>query len=317
MQHISDPILPPSTTDEDEGYATSRVLVLDTDEKVLDVCGRALEGEGFEVRLTTSVDEALKELTQDFYDVVVADVEHPDLAGSELLKEIKYRQPDVIVVLTASFRATQAAVEAVELGAFDYIPKPFGPHQIVLMIYTALQTQQLLEQTRQQHATRRADIIFQRLPVAIALADDAHRVVYNNKAFVELATQDGASTVQGKTFQEIFGVDPLEWAKTSTEPAGSRWLELHKVGRTAKLYNFKLEEEDLRVLMLVDITDTIKKDQKASVFRTETISKAQQVIHQQMRVAQEIAQLLGETTAETKAALFELMKLAQDEGEIK
>ncbi len=66
--------------------------------------------------------------------------------------------------------------------------------------------------------------------------------------------------------------------------------------------------------MLLDVTETVMKDLQADEFKTETISKAQQVIHQQMRVAQEIAGLLGETTAETKAALFELIKLA-GEGE--
>ena len=66
--------------------------------------------------------------------------------------------------------------------------------------------------------------------------------------------------------------------------------------------------------MLLDVTETVMKDQQADVFKAETITKAQQVIHQQMRVAQEIAGLLGETTAETKAALFELIKLAR-EGE--
>ena len=55
--------------------------------------------------------------------------------------------------------------------------------------------------------------------------------------------------------------------------------------RTAKLYNFELHEENLRVLMLLDITDTVIKDQQVDVFKAETISKAQQVIHQQMRVA--------------------------------
>ena len=120
--------------------------------------------------------------------------------------------------------------------------------------------------------------------------------------------------VQGKTFRELFGVDPLDTGKGEEESGGSRWLQLEKLGRTAKLYNFELPEEDLRVLMLLDVTETVMKDQQAHVFKAETITKAQQVIHQQMRVAQEIAGLLGETTAETKAALFELIKLAS-EGE--
>jgi PAS domain-containing protein len=179
------------------------------------------------------------------------------------------------------------------------------------MVYTALQGREMLAKTRKQHAEQRAELIFQRLPVAIALADKAHRVVYHNRAFLELAGIDGEETVKGRTFQELFGVDPLD--KTE-EDSASRWLHLENLGRTAKLYKFELPEEDLRVLMLLDITETVMKDQQADVLKAETINKAQQVIHQQMRVAQEIAGLLGETTAETKAALFELMKLAR-EGE--
>ncbi|HMK34244.1 MAG TPA: response regulator [Desulfomonilaceae bacterium] len=310
MAHISDPFL--GIGPEDETGATSRILVLDTDEKVLEICQRIFESEGFEVTVTSSVNQALDELEQHIVDVVVADIDTPEMSGKELLKEIKSRQPDCLVIMTAPFKATEDAIEAVKLGAYDYIPKPFGPHQILLMVYTALQTRQMLKKTRQQHAQQRAETIFQRLPVAIALADDAHRVVYHNKAFIELASQDGEEAVQGKSFRQLFGVDPLD--KKTDEESGSRWLELEKVGRTAKLYNFQLPDEDLRVLMLLDITETVMKDQKADVFKAETISKAQQVIHQQMRVAQEIAGLLGETTAETKAALFELIKLA-GEGE--
>jgi YesN/AraC family two-component response regulator len=262
-----------------------------------------------------TVADGLKELEEEFFDVVIADIDMPEMRGKELLKEIKYRQPELLVILTAPFKATEQAVEAVELGAFDYIPKPFGPHQILLMVYTALQTRQALDKTRREHAAQRAEKIFQRLPVAIALADKAHRVVYNNNAFVELASQDGQGEVRGKTFSELFGVDPIEIAKTQQQASGSLWVQLEKVGRTAKLYIFRLPEEDLRVLMLLDITDTVKKDHEADRFRTETLARAQQVIHQQMRVAQEIAGLLGETTAETKAALFELVQLATKEGE--
>jgi len=311
MAHISDPLVELAGADE-SGSTTPRILVVDTDEKVLDICQRIFESEGFDVNLVRSAKEALHELETEFFDVVVADVEMPGMGGKELLKEIRYRQPEVLVLMTAPFKATEEAVEAVKLGAYDYIPKPFGPHQILLMVYTALQTRQMINTTRREHAEQRAETIFQRLPVAIALADSAHRVVYHNRSFIELASQDGQEAVKGKTFKELFGVDPLEAAE---DGGGSRWLHLEKVGRTAKLYNFKLPEEDLRVLMLLDITETYMKDKQADVFRTQTISKAQQVIHQQMRVAQEIAGLLGETTAETKAALFELIKLAGEEGE--
>lgn len=311
MAHISDPMLGLHGTDA-EGGSTVRVLVLDTEENVLEVCQRILDDEGFEVKLARSTQEAFAELEADFFDVVVADIDVPDMDGKELLQEIKYRQPEVQVILTAPFKATEEAVEAVKMGAYDYIPKPFGPHQILLMVYTALQASKMLDKTRREHAQQRAEKIFQRLPVAIALADKAHRVVYHNRAFIELASADSGEPVTGKSFEELLGVDPLV---TKDESGGSRWMRLDKVGRTAKLYNFKLPEEDLRVLMLLDVTETVMKDRQADVFKAETINKAHQVIHQQMRVAQEIAGLLGETTAETKAALFELIKLAGEGGE--
>ncbi len=311
MAHISDPLI--RTVEEEDTGSTHRILVMDADDKVRDFCKTKLEDEGFEVHTAATVREGFDHLEDEIFDVLVADIGMPELGGKELLKEIKYRQPDVLVIFTASFKSTEEAVEAVELGAFDYLPKPFGPHQITLMVYTALQTRQMVERTRREHASQRADKIFQRLPIALALADRAHRVVYNNRAFVELATKDGEELIRGKTFKELFGVDPLDGGYDDSGAA--RWLELEKVGRTAKLYNFRLPEEDLRVLMLLDVTDTVKKDQQADVLKQETLTRAQMVIHQQMRVAQEIAGLLGETTAETKSALFELIKLASDEGE--
>ncbi|MCL5126262.1 MAG: response regulator [Deltaproteobacteria bacterium] len=310
MAHISDPLID-VPVGEGKTLTNSRILMADPDSNVLEICERVLVNDGFAVKTVQSAPDALLELEREPYDVIVTDIEMPELGGKELLKEIKTRQPEILVILSASFKATEEAVETVKLGAYDYIPKPFGPHQILLMVYTALQTKMILGKTRREHADQRAETIFQQLPVAIALADEAHRVVYSNRAFLELASREVQEDVQGKSFKDLFGVDPLDNAE---EYGGSQWLKLEKVGRTAKLYNFGLPEEDLRVLMLLDITETVMKDQQADVFKTETINKAHQVIHEQMRVAQEIAGLLGETTAETKAALFELIKLAGEGG---
>ncbi|MGC8658153.1 MAG: response regulator [Desulfomonilaceae bacterium] len=310
MAHISDPLVDMSVG-EGKTLTNSRILMVDADSKVLEICERVLVNDGFVVKTVQSASDALLELEHEPYDVIITDIEMPELGGKELLKEIKARQPDILVILSASFKATEEAVETVKLGAYDYIPKPFGPHQILLMVYTALQTKMILAKTRREHADQRAETIFQQLPVALALADEAHRVVYSNRAFLELVSKESPEDVQGKGFKDLFGVDPLD---NAVDYGGSQWLKLEKVGRTAKLYNFNLPEEDLRVLMLLDVTETVIKDQQADVFRTETINKAHQVIHEQMRVAQEIAGLLGETTAETKAALFELIKLAGEGG---
>jgi PleD family two-component response regulator len=94
MAHISDPMLSLAGNDDETG-ATNRILILDSDEKVLEVCERILDSEGFDVSLTRTVNEALEELEKQFFDVVVADIDMPEMSGKELLKEIKYRQPEV------------------------------------------------------------------------------------------------------------------------------------------------------------------------------------------------------------------------------
>ena len=158
MAHISDPIVGLGTSED--GRATSNILVLDPDETVLETCGRILQDEGLEVKVTDSVKEALAELENEFYDVVIAAVDVPEMTGQELLKEIKYRQPEVLVIVTTPFKDTEEAAETVKLGAYDYIPKPFGPHQISLMVLTALQTRSSLTRAAGTCTTKGRDRFF-------------------------------------------------------------------------------------------------------------------------------------------------------------
>ena len=151
----------------------------------------------------------MNELETEFFDVVIADIDMPEMRGKELLKEIKYRQPEVTVILTAPFKATEEAVEAVKLGAYDYIPKPFGPHQILLMVYTALQSREMLKKTRRQHAEQRAETIFQRLPVAIALGGQRTQGCVPQQSVHRASDtrRDGTRTEStAKTFGELFGM---------------------------------------------------------------------------------------------------------------
>ena len=88
MAHISDPLVP-TPAGEDSSLANSKILLVDPDEKVLELSKRILENDGFEVRTTESVRKAFSELESEFYDVVVIDIEMPETGGKNLLKEIK------------------------------------------------------------------------------------------------------------------------------------------------------------------------------------------------------------------------------------
>ena len=83
-------------------------------------------------------------------------------------------------------------------------------------------------------------------------------------------------------------------------------------GLIVRQYIFTPEDQDIVIGIFTDITAEMKQQDELDRLKATTLERAQEVINRQMRVAQEIAGLLGETTAETKVLLSQLMRLIQD-----
>ncbi len=110
--------------------ARSRVLVVDDEVPVCKSMAAALVDQNREVDTALSGEEALaKDMTSPF-DVVVVDLMMPGVSGMDLLKAIKERRPDVAVIMVTGYPSIKSAVQAIKLGAFDYIPKPFTPAEL-------------------------------------------------------------------------------------------------------------------------------------------------------------------------------------------
>ncbi len=116
-----------------------RVLVIDDEAIVRVSCQRVLEPEGFEVDVTARGDEALEMMQSKQYDVVLTDLKMPDMDGLEVLKEIKKRWPEVQVIIITGYGTISTAVQAIKLGAYDYIEKPFTPEDILNVVKKALE----------------------------------------------------------------------------------------------------------------------------------------------------------------------------------
>jgi len=100
------------------------LLVVDDDRQVLDVLSRFAQRVGFEVVTSTSGVAALELLRQRAADVALVDLHMPEVGGLDVLKEIKEGHPDCQVILITGFASIETAVEAVKLGAMDYLSKP-------------------------------------------------------------------------------------------------------------------------------------------------------------------------------------------------
>src|SRR5271165_6867567 len=101
------------------------VLVVDDEALTLRTISRGLTTEGFEVFTAGSGEEALKIFEEEKPDLVLLDIVLPGIDGVEVLRQIKAAAPASIVVMMSAYHMVDRAVEAMKLGAFDYLIKPF------------------------------------------------------------------------------------------------------------------------------------------------------------------------------------------------
>jgi two-component system response regulator PilR (NtrC family) len=125
-----------------------RVLVVDDELSMREFLSILLEREGYDVSVAASADEALKIMESKLFDLVLSDVNMPGLSGIELLARIKNKSPETAVLMLTAFSAAEQAVEAMKLGAYDYVCKPFKNEEIKQLIKNALEKQGLIRENR-------------------------------------------------------------------------------------------------------------------------------------------------------------------------
>lgn len=102
------------------------VLVVDDEEPIRDIVSRVLGAEGFTCFVAADGREALEKTATQAFDVVLLDIMMPDMSGMEVLHHLTTANPDACVVMTTAVDDVQTAVEALNLGAVDYVTKPFN-----------------------------------------------------------------------------------------------------------------------------------------------------------------------------------------------
>ncbi len=131
--------------------ATGTILLADDEEKILKTLGRALRDEGHTVVTATSAREAQRLLLERTVDVLVADNLMPEMTGLDLIREIVATVPDgerpQMIMMTAH-ATVQSAIEAMKLGATDYLQKPFEIDELLVVVRRAVELQRLRTQHR-------------------------------------------------------------------------------------------------------------------------------------------------------------------------
>ncbi len=111
-----------------------RILVVDDELIVRDSLKEWLEDEGFAVDMAASGQEALEYLDNNAYQLMLTDIKMPGMDGVEVLEKAKESHPDLTVVMMTAYATVETAVEAMKIGAFDYLVKPFEPDKLIPMV---------------------------------------------------------------------------------------------------------------------------------------------------------------------------------------
>jgi two-component system response regulator PilR (NtrC family) len=139
--------------------SAARILVVDDEQSLVEFLSVLCTGEGYEVESALSVREARERLAARTPDLVLCDMMMPDGNGLDLLREIRSQESGPAVILMTAYTSTKSAIEAMKLGAYDYVPKPFDVDELKVTIHRALEKTRLAEENvylRQELAERYA-----------------------------------------------------------------------------------------------------------------------------------------------------------------
>ncbi len=126
----------------------SRILVVDDEESIREFLEIMLKKEGYEVTTAEDGAKAKEILTKKSFDMVISDMQMPNVTGIELLRHVKESYPDLVFMIITAFGTTETAVEAMKLGAYDYLTKPFKIDEVRLNISNALRSKNLETEVR-------------------------------------------------------------------------------------------------------------------------------------------------------------------------
>ena len=126
--------------------AKARVLVVDDEKSMRDLLSITLEKEGYDVLTAAGGEAAIEALRRDVTDAVITDLRMPKVDGLQVLRAAKEISPDVAVIVITAVASTETAVEAMKLGAYDYITKPFKLDEVSLIVRNALERKRLRDE---------------------------------------------------------------------------------------------------------------------------------------------------------------------------
>ena len=232
------------------------ILVIDDEEVLRDACKQALTKKGYVTVAAENGDQGLQMVRELNPDLVLIDLKMPGRSGMEVLQEIQSTHPDIVKIVITGYSTVSLAVEAMKKGADDFIPKPFTPDEIRMIVEKGLAKRRLILERealrREQEAVRRNMISLvsheMRAPLAatiqyleVILAGMAGEVSQEAREMIE------RGAVRLREMLELFG----RWLKLATydpQRSAERFSEVQLFDLAAKVLEArKPEAQEMKI----------------------------------------------------------------------
>lgn len=131
-----------------------KILIVDDEKNIRMTLAQALQSEGWETDAAVNGEEALAKLEKEDFVLLLLDLKLPGIDGMEVLERVARERPDVRVIIITAHGSIESAVEAMKLGAVDYLQKPFSPKDIRDMVSSVMARDELGEGENPDYDTR-------------------------------------------------------------------------------------------------------------------------------------------------------------------
>ena len=155
---------------------TPRVLIVDDEPEITSILSDLFEDQ-YECTTAGSAEQALIALGSNHFELVISDITMPGMSGLEMLPHVKDSSPNTVVVMISGMQTMESAIDALRLGAFDYVMKPFDLRQVEAVVKRALDHQDLIvaKQRYEDHLEELVEQRTQELDQALNSLEDAYR----------------------------------------------------------------------------------------------------------------------------------------------
>ena len=183
-----------------------RILVVDDEKRIRDGCHKVLTQEGFKVDRAETGEAGIRMIEEAHYDIVLLDLKMPGLSGFDVLGNVKALHPDTVVIVITGYATVDHSIEAMKKGAFDFIPKPFSPEQLRVVVSKAIEHTRTLQDIANEKSRMR--VLINQLASGVMATDNRKTVALANPAFLRMLGYRGESVI-GHRAEEFIGDERL------------------------------------------------------------------------------------------------------------